>query len=306
MAIGMEEMKFLEQEKKILVERVFLEKSYQPTSMTGNGIPQGMLMLTNKRLFFFTKGLGKSNSNLVLREVPGGVASVLTLGLAGEAVHKIMEFAEGGVSTLIERLEYNDKIEGFLNDEISFVVPLQRVSSCEKFGNNNWITANHDIFGTRSSNQTTIGMNNVDKLQVKWVLNTPNMVENSPIIMGDRGYVQDNDGVVYAFNATTGQNIWKDSIGPGGLMHGLTYDQNVLFVGSGKNATVLAINATDGKKIWESPTLGPKTLGYGVATPPLVWKNYVGLSNGNKSQKMVQGNRKCTRPGNRQRWRKHS
>jgi alcohol dehydrogenase (cytochrome c) len=101
------------------------------------------------------------------------------------------------------------------------------------------------------------------------------MVENSPIIIGDKGYVQDNDGVVYAFNATTGQNLWKDSTGPGGLMHGLTYDQNVLFVGSGRNATVLAISATDGKKIWESPMLGPKTLGYGVATPPVVWKDYV-------------------------------
>ena len=145
----------------------------------------------------------------------------------------------------------------------------------ERANNNDWITASHDIFGTRSSNQTAIGKNNVNKLEAKWVLNTPNMVENSPIIIGDRGYVQDNDGAVYAFNATTGQNLWKDLIGTGGLMHGLTYNQNVLFVGSGRNATVLAINATDGKKIWESPTLGPKTLGYGVATPPVVWKDYV-------------------------------
>ena len=145
----------------------------------------------------------------------------------------------------------------------------------ERANNNDWITANHDIFGTRSSNQTAIGKNNVNKLEAKWVLNTPNMVENSPIIIGDRGYVQDNDGAVYAFNATTGQNLWKDLMGTGGLMHGLTYDQNVLFVGSGRNATVLAINATDGKKIWESHTLGPKSLGYGVATPPVVWKNYV-------------------------------
>ena len=145
----------------------------------------------------------------------------------------------------------------------------------ERANNNDWITANHDIFGTRSSNQTAIGKNNVNKLEAKWVPNTPNMVENSPIIIGDRGYVQDNDGAVYAFNATTGQNLWKDLMGTGGLMHGLTYDQNVLFVGSGRNATVLAINATDGKKIWESHTLGPKSLGYGVATPPVVWKNYV-------------------------------
>lgn len=145
----------------------------------------------------------------------------------------------------------------------------------EKTNNNNWLSVNHDVFGTRSSNQTAIGKNNLDKLQIKWILNTPNMVENSPIIIGDRGYMQDNDGVIYAFNATSGQNLWKDAIALGGDMHGLTYYHNVLFVGSGNNATVLAINATNGKKIWESPTLGPKTLGYGVATPPVVWKNYV-------------------------------
>jgi hypothetical protein len=102
--------------------------------MTGDGIPQGMLMLTTKRLFFFSKGRGKSNSNLILREVPGAVASGLTFGLAGEAVSRFVEFAEGGVSNLIERLEYNDKSEAFLNDEISFVVPLQGILSCEKFG----------------------------------------------------------------------------------------------------------------------------------------------------------------------------
>jgi len=55
-------------------------------------------MLTTKRLFFFTKGLGKSIC-LLLREVPVGVASVLTLGLAGEAVDKIMEFGEDGLHT---------------------------------------------------------------------------------------------------------------------------------------------------------------------------------------------------------------
>jgi glucose dehydrogenase len=34
---------------------------------------------------------------------------------------------------------------------------------------NDWITANHDILGTRSSPQTIIGKNNVNKLRVKWI-----------------------------------------------------------------------------------------------------------------------------------------
>ena len=35
---------------------------------------------------------------------------------------------------------------------------------------NNWITVNHDIYGTRNSNQTVINKDNVAMLQVKWQL----------------------------------------------------------------------------------------------------------------------------------------
>lgn len=112
--------------------------------------------------------------------------------------------------------------------KISLPKPTIVTLGTESSNKNNWITTNHDIFGTRRSNQTAIGKDNVDKMQIKWVLNTPNMVENSPIIIGNRGYVQDNDGVVYAFNATTGENLWKDSTGPGGLMHGLTIKMSYL------------------------------------------------------------------------------
>jgi hypothetical protein len=35
---------------------------------------------------------------------------------------------------------------------------------------NNWDFVNHDIYGTRNSNQTIIGKENVDNLEVKWRL----------------------------------------------------------------------------------------------------------------------------------------
>ena len=40
----------------------------------------------------------------------------------------------------------------------------------ESKNNNNWITVNHDIYGTRSSNQTIIKKDNVAVLKVKWRL----------------------------------------------------------------------------------------------------------------------------------------
>ncbi len=145
----------------------------------------------------------------------------------------------------------------------------------ESQNKNNWITASHDIFGTRSSNQTTIDKNNVNKLQVKWILTTQNMIEDSPIIVGDKGFAQDNDGNIFAFNANTGESLWKVATGNGGLMHGLTFDHGSIFAGTGRNATIVALNSTTGKKIWESQILGPNQIGYGVATPPMIWKNYV-------------------------------
>jgi alcohol dehydrogenase (cytochrome c) len=140
---------------------------------------------------------------------------------------------------------------------------------------NDWITVNHDIFGTRSSNQTIIGKDNVNKLQFKWILLDKSPIEDPPIIIGDRGFVQDNGGNIVAFNANTGHTLWKIHQGIGKNFHGLTYDHGVLFSGTGYNSTVIAVNATNGGIVWQSPVLGPSKAGYGVATPPIVWKDYV-------------------------------
>ena len=140
---------------------------------------------------------------------------------------------------------------------------------------NDWITANHDIFGTRSSNQTIIGKDNVKKLQFKWILLNKSPIEDPPIIIGDRGYVQDNGGTIVAFDVNTGHILWKIHQGIGEYFHGLTYDHGVLFSGTGYNSTVIAVNVTNEGIIWQSPVLGPSKVGYGVATPPIVWKDYV-------------------------------
>ena len=138
-----------------------------------------------------------------------------------------------------------------------------------------WITANHDIFGTRHSSQTIIGEDNVNKLQVKWVLLNKFVIEDPPIIIGNRGFVLDNGGNIIRFDANTGLILWKIRPGTGGNMHGLTYDHGILFSGTGFNATTVAINATNGAIIWQSPVLGPFKEGYNINSPPIVWKDYV-------------------------------
>jgi alcohol dehydrogenase (cytochrome c) len=149
---------------------------------------------------------------------------------------------------------------------------------------NDWVTAEHDIFGTKNSNQTIIGKNNVNKLQAKWIIHSDFTIENPPLIIGDRGYLQDNAMRVMAFDVNTGLNIWKYDPGSSkqqlasrgvSFSHGVTYDNGVIFAGTGGNATVVALNATDGKLIWQSIPVGDPKIGYGTVAAPTVWKDIV-------------------------------
>jgi glucose dehydrogenase len=157
-----------------------------------------------------------------------------------------------------------------------------------------WITTNHDIYYTRSSNQTTINKENVNKLQVKWIFNNENYIENSPLIVGNRVYVLDNGGRVLALDANTGLNLWKVEVGSEATYHGMTYDNGVLFAPTGDKASIVAINATNGKVLWESKPVAPDGIDYQVVNPPIVWKNYViaGSAGGDRPNDSgkVQGN----------------
>ena len=159
--------------------------------------------------------------------------------------------------------------------EILLPKSVNRTLGIEPEHKNDWITANHDVFGTRHSSQTIIGEDNVNKLQVKWILLNKFVIEDPPIIVGNRGFVQDNGGNIIRFDANTGLILWKIHPGTGGNMHGLTYNHGILFSGTGYNATTIAINATNGAIIWQSPVLGPFKEGYNINTPPIVWKDYV-------------------------------
>jgi alcohol dehydrogenase (cytochrome c) len=139
---------------------------------------------------------------------------------------------------------------------------------------NNWITVNHDIYGTRHSNQTIINKDNVATLHVKWILINDHEIQEPPIIIGNKGYVQDYAGTVIAFDAGSGRVLWKVKLGNGPTM-GLTYSNAIVYAATAYNDTVVAINATDGKTIWESETLGNPKTGYNIPSFPIVWKDYV-------------------------------
>lgn len=138
----------------------------------------------------------------------------------------------------------------------------------------NWITVNHDAYGSRESSQTSIKKDNVASLQVKWQLINNAEIQDPPIIIGNKGYVQDYTGTVMAFDNGNGEILWKVRAGTGPTM-GLTFNKGVVFAATGYNATVVAINATDGKILWQSLKLGHPESGYNIPSAPIVWKDYV-------------------------------
>ena len=99
-------------------------------------------------------------------------------------------------------------------------------------------------------------------------------IQDPPIIIGDRGYVQDYAGNIIAFENENGKVLWKVHVGTGPTM-GLTFNSGIVFASTGSNATVVAVNATDSKIIWQSPLLGNPKIGYNIPTVPIVWKDFV-------------------------------
>ena len=133
MVIRKEELQFREEEKKIKVQQVFLEKADMPTSRLGSGIPTGILMLTNKRLFFFNISEGKSLRNMgtktIIKEVSMGLVSEIPI------VGNVADYALDVAEYIIDRLkDRNLDFEPFLDKERSFVIPVQQIVSCEKYG----------------------------------------------------------------------------------------------------------------------------------------------------------------------------
>jgi alcohol dehydrogenase (cytochrome c) len=156
-----------------------------------------------------------------------------------------------------------------------------------------WVTVNHDLYGTRSSNQTIINEENVDSLRIKWQIVNNFEIQEPPIIVGNIGYVQDYAGNVIAFNTENGRVLWNVRVGYGPTM-GLSYDDGLIFSSTASNGTVVALNATDGRTKWESQTLGDTAVGYSIDSFPIVWNDYVLAGSGGSGLPpgpgMVKGN----------------
>ncbi len=138
-----------------------------------------------------------------------------------------------------------------------------------------WPSNNYDLAMSRNSPQTTINAGNVNQLVEKWVFNASAPVENTPLIVGNTAYAQNNNEQVFAINMSTGKSTWTFDPHQNSTdtsSHGMTYENGIIYAPTGGNDTVVALNASDGSLIWQSPQTSPL---YDNPSPPVVWNNYI-------------------------------
>lgn len=146
----------------------------------------------------------------------------------------------------------------FSHPQIPYVMIVYATVTGNNASNSNddwWSTVNHDLYGTRSTNQTIINKENVNSLGVKWQIVNDFEIQDPPIVVNNTGYVQDYAGNVFAFDIHDGRILWNVRVGYGPTM-GLTYDNGLVLSSTASKGTVVAINSTDGSKEWESEALG--------------------------------------------------
>lgn len=140
-----------------------------------------------------------------------------------------------------------------------------------------------------------------DQKQVNWNVQLPGVGHSSPVIWGDRLFIQSADPTdatqhILCYNAMTGKQIWQRDF-PLDAYHihtrssfasvTPTVDASRVYVAwsSTKETTICALNH-QGETIWQKD-LGSYTSSHGFGTSPVIYKNLVILGH---SQKKPQRN----------------
>ena len=129
MTIRKDDLDLVQGERQVKVEHIFFEKADKPTSRTGAGILEGILLLTNKRLFFFGIKKGKSTTGHIGINIATSIADAFVpFSLAswvGYGIEKGLQY--------LNRQNY-EEYKLYSQNQESFVVSIERIISCEKFG----------------------------------------------------------------------------------------------------------------------------------------------------------------------------
>jgi len=120
-----------------------------------------------------------------------------------------------------------------------------------------WTQFHRDNMQRWNPYETLLGVNNVDKLQLKWShreqLPSDDATFTSPAVANGVVYISEYDGVLYALNASTGEELWRNSAVAAGSTPAVA--KGIVYVG-GLDGNVYGVNASSGAVIWSYTTLG--------------------------------------------------
>ncbi len=127
-----------------------------------------------------------------------------------------------------------------------------------------WVLPGRDYDNSRTAAGSTIDASNVEHLTETWSVPVTGSLTTVPLIVGDRVYVQDGAGVIYAIERTSGKIRWKTepygfNIGP----YGVAVADGRVF-GAHGIAGVVAVDAATGKQLWTRDLAATATTGLDV------------------------------------------
>lgn len=134
-------------------------------------------------------------------------------------------------------------------------------ASCGRSASRDWSHPNGGLAGTRTAD-ATLDASNVAHLHVLWRfhLTSPatfsGIVAATPLVVGNRVYVQDLDSNVVALDRRDGHLVWRHRFGsPSGGPNGLSFDGDRLY--GNTNVAAFALDARDGRLLWFRPLTAP-------------------------------------------------
>lgn len=147
----------------------------------------------------------------------------------------------------------------------------------------NWLTYNGSYSSQRYSSLDQITSDNVDELELKWMLQ--NQVfgawQSNPIVDNGIMYITERPNDVMAVDAVTGRVFWMYQHTPdeaasvccGANNRGVAVLEGKVFMGT-LDARLIAIDATNGQPLW-NVEVGDVQLAYSITMAPLVVKDKV-------------------------------
>ncbi len=126
-----------------------------------------------------------------------------------------------------------------------------------------WTEFHRDNMQRWNPYETVLGVGNVGGLQVKWtnpIGSFSYFMNSSPAVVNGVVYIGNDQGILYALNASTGATLWSFNLGFGIPVSSTPAVANgVVYIGGGNAdvGNVYALNASTGALLWSSTTGGP-------------------------------------------------